>query len=105
LPVLFQWDERSHLREGLQTSVLIRAQHRHHRSTRGDEVRQELGCHPLTIHNDPRLYCFSRRLFIAGQDRRQPHRQVLVTSMGGGEAGMTLLIVQEDQGTTAQDLA
>jgi len=83
---------------------LIGAQHRYHRSARGNKVRQELGCHLITIHNDLRLCCFSRRLFIAGQDRRQPHSQVLVTAMGGGEPGMTLLIVQEDQGTTAQDL-
>jgi len=72
---------------------------------RGDQVRQELSCHPFTIHDDPRLRRFSRRLFIAGQDRRHPHRQVLVASMGGGEPGMTLLIMQKHQGTTAQDLA
>ena len=78
LPVVFQWDESSHLGEGLQIGVLIRAQHRHHRLARGDQVRQELSCHPFTIHDDPRLRRFSRRLLVASQDRRQSHRQVLV---------------------------
>jgi hypothetical protein len=83
---------------------LIRAQHRHHGSARSDQVSQELSCHPFTIHDDLCPWCFACRLFIAGQDRRHPHRQVLVTSMGGGETGMPQLIMQEDQSATAQDL-
>lgn len=69
------------------------------------EISQERSCHALTIYNHSCMRLPLVALFIAKKDLGKANRQVLVPTSSDGESRMPLLIVQEYQGTTPQNLA
>lgn len=62
-------------------------------------------CHRLAVyHKTHQMQCFGR-LFIVGKHLRNPVGQMQITAILGGPQWMSLIIMQQRQGTTAQDFA
>src|SRR5258708_18156634 len=100
-----QWHKRADVSEGRKPFILIRFQEGHEGVSSLSQVFQECCCHPFTIDNDASVRRFPTSLLIASQRLGQSHRQMLVSTRGGGQTRMPLLIMQKDQSTTPQDFA
>src|SRR6266568_1951866 len=106
LPALIELKrhERTYLREGLKTVILVRSQQGNHRITLSLQVSEKRGRHAFTIHHyasgDSRACAF----FLACKNVGKSHRQVLIPTIGRNLQRMPLFIVQQNQGTTSKDL-
>jgi hypothetical protein len=100
-----QWHKCADVAEGLQPAVLIGSQEGHHRMPCLSQISQERCGHPFPVHNDAGMCHFPACLLIASQSLWQSRGQMLVSTRRRGQVWMPLLIMQQHQSATAQNLA
>src|SRR5258708_37587630 len=64
---------------------------------------QERGGHALAIYDHPCDVGVLHVLLIALKQRRNTHRQVLISPMGRDQEGMAMLVVQQEERPAPQD--
>jgi hypothetical protein len=67
------------------------------------KLERRFSTHAFSIHDNPLDLDMLQGVFIAGDDGRQPHSQMLIPAMGGSKQWVAMFIVKQDQSATAKN--
>jgi len=95
--------KRSHLGEGEEVAILVGLQDRDDIASFGVQPRQEFGGHPLAIDDHPCHLAVPHKLLKVPKVGGNTCGEMLITVMGGDKQGMTVLVMQQEKGSAAQD--
>ena len=95
--------KRSHLGEGGEVAILVGLQDRDDTASFGVQPRQEFGGHPLAIDNHPCHLAVPHKLLKVRKVGGNTCGEMLITAMGGDKQGMAVLVMQQEERSTAQD--